>query len=101
MENEACKKKITKAEILKDIVGILEDMTSDWDMEFSGPIGPETRLMSDLEFESIDVVQFIVAIEERFKRRNMPFEELLMEDGRYVDEITVEDAVNFLYTHLQ
>ncbi len=90
----------TREEILDDLVRILEDMTADWDMELDDPIGETTRLMADLEFESIDVVQFIVAIEERFQRRGMPFEELLMEDGRYVDEITVKDTVDFLDRHL-
>jgi acyl carrier protein len=86
--------------ILEDIRRILQEMTSDWDMDFEGDIGPDTKLIGDLAFESIDVVQFIVAIEERFKRRGLPFEEFLMKDGRYVDEIWVKDAVNFLYRHL-
>ncbi len=90
----------TREKILENLVQILEDMTADWDMELDDSIGEATRLMADLEFESIDVVQFIVAIEERFQRRGMPFEELLMEDGRYVDEITVRDTVDFLDRHL-
>ncbi len=90
----------SREEILDSLVRILEDMTADWDMDLDDPIGEATRLMADLEFESIDVVQFIVAIEERFQQRGMPFEELLMEDGRYVDEITVRDTVDFLDRHL-
>ena len=45
--------------------------------------------IGDLGFESIDIVQFVVALEENFKRRDMPFEKLLMIDGRYVDELSV------------
>lgn len=84
----------------KAIVGILADMTADWDTDMTGPIGPETRLVEELDFESIDVVQFVVAIEECFRQRGLPFEELLMLDGRYVDEIRVKEAVDFLCTHL-
>jgi acyl carrier protein len=91
----------SKEIINKELIEILEDMTSDWDMDLSGPIGLNTKLIEDLEFESIDVVQFIVAIEERFQRRGLPFEEFLMIDGRYVDEIKVEDAVNFLVQHIK
>jgi acyl carrier protein len=69
-------------------------------MEFNGAIGPDTKLMSDLEFESIDVVQFVTAIEEQFGRRGLPFEELLMIDGRYVDELAVGDTAEFLSRHL-
>ncbi len=89
-----------REEILQDVVKILEDMTKDWDMEFSGPIGPETRLIGDLAFESIDVVQFVVAIEEHFKRRDLAFEQLLMEDGRYVSEVKLAAAVDFLHEKL-
>lgn len=86
--------------ILQDLIHILENMTSDWDMELSEPMGPQTKLIADLGFESIDVVQFIVAIEERFQRRGLPFEELLMTEGRYVDEIRVGDTADFLHVHL-
>ena len=92
---------LTKESVLQDVVKILEDMTMDWDMDFDDPIGLNTKLICDLEFESIDVVQFIVAIEECYKQRDFPFEKLLMEDGRYVDEIKVEDAVNFLVQHIK
>ncbi len=89
-----------KEQILQDVVAILEDMTKDWDTEFSGAIGAETRLIGDLAFESIDVVQFVVAIEEHFKRRDLAFEQLLMEDGRYVSELRVGGAVDFLHQKL-
>lgn len=91
---------LTKEKITGQIVEILSDMTRDWDTGLDGPIGPSTRLVADLAFESIDVVQFVVSIEERFRKRGLPFEELLMEGGRYVDEIRVGDAVDFLHRHL-
>jgi acyl carrier protein len=86
--------------ILRDVVGILEEMTGDWEMEFSGAINPETRVISDLEFESIDVVQLVVQIEELYKRKDLPFEKLLMREGRYRDDISVQEIVDFLQTHL-
>ena len=86
--------------ILSNITEILQDMTADWDTDFSGPIGPETKLVDDLGFESIDIVQFIVAIEERFQRRGLPWEEILMSNGRYVDEIKVGDTSSLLFPHL-
>ena len=90
----------SKDSILKRFIHILEDMTSDWDCEFDGGIGPDTHIISDLEFESIDIVQLVVQIEETFQRKDLPFEILLMNDGRYRDEITVQEVVNFLYDHL-
>lgn len=86
--------------ILGEVIQILEYMTSDWDLEFSGKIGTDTRLIADLWFESIDVVQFVVAIEERFMRRDLPMEDLLMVDGRYVDDLRVAEVVDFLHERL-
>ena len=93
-------KAVEKEAILQDVVQILADMTKDWDLEYSGSIGPDTRLVGDLAFESIDVVQFVVAIEEHYKRRDLPFEQLLMQDGRYVSEIRVREAVDFLHRRM-
>lgn len=82
------------------VLEILEDLTADWDTDFTGDIGPDTRLIDDLAFESIDVVQLVVSLEGRFQRRDLPFEKLLMHDGRYVDDLTVRQLVDFLDTAL-
>jgi len=89
-----------RATIERELIGILTDMTADWDTAFSGGIQGNTRLIADLGFESIDVVQLVVAIEGQFQRRDLPFEELLMEDGRYVEELEVGSIVDFLARHL-
>ena len=90
---------LTREIILKDMVSIVENMTSDWDTAFDEPVGMDTRLIADLGFEAIDVVQLVVAIETHFGRRDLPFEELLMADYRYVEELTLCDIVNFLDKH--
>jgi acyl carrier protein len=91
---------LDRSSILDQVVRIVSDMTADWDLELSGGIRPETLLIADLSFESIDVVQFVVALEERFGRRGLPFEKLLMVDGRYVDDLSVFQVVGFLHDHL-
>jgi acyl carrier protein len=91
---------VDRKSILQELILILKDMTSDWDLEYSGGITPETGLICDLTFQSIDMVQLLVAIEERFKHRNLPFEKLLMTDGRYVDELRVKEVADFLCEQL-
>ncbi len=86
--------------LLTEISAILQSMTADWDTACTDGVTCDTRLIGDLSFESIDIVQFIVAIEERFDRHNLPFEQLLMVDGRYVEELTVNDVVAFLNQQL-
>lgn len=82
------------------VIGVLYDMTSDWDTDMEGEIDRETRLIADLAFESIDIVQLVVAVETEFQARGIPFEKLLMIDGRYVDDLSVGDMVNFLTANL-
>ncbi len=96
MTNETPAPKFTRDEIERDIIAILTDMTADWDLSFTGGIKPDTRLMADLAFESIDVVQLVVAIEAHVKRRHLHFEKLLMADGRYVQELQVKQIADFL-----
>lgn len=100
MSNESSSVKFTRAEIERDLIAILTDMTADWDLSFTGGIQPDTRLMADLAFESIDVVQLVVAIEGHFERRKMHFEQLMMVDGRYVQELHVREIVDFLAKEL-
>ncbi|MBS0445533.1 MAG: acyl carrier protein [Proteobacteria bacterium] len=100
MSNEAAATKFTHDQIEKDLVALVADMTADWDLSFTGGVTPETRLMADLAFESIDVVQLVVAIEGHFGRRKMPFEQLMMVDGRYVQELQIKQIVDFLARQL-
>lgn len=87
--------KTTEA-ILRDLISVLEDMTSDWDLDYSGGIGETTRLIGDLAFESIEIVQLMVAIEQHFGLKNLASEKLLMRDGRYVPDLTVSEIVDFI-----
>ncbi len=100
MSRETLSAKHTQQEVFQNIVGILQDMTSDWEAAYDGGIQPGTRLIADLGFESIDVVQLVVAIEEAYQSRSLPFEKLLMADGRYVDELSVSQIVDFLVANL-
>jgi acyl carrier protein len=100
MSTETRVAKYDREAILQALLEIVENMTQDWESGYGGPPRSETRLIADLGFESVDIVQLVVAIEQHFDRRDLPFEQLLMVDGRYVDEVKVGDAVEFLAKHL-
>jgi len=87
--------------IQAQVINVLEKMTADWELEDAEKIDPETRLMEDLAFESIDVVQLVVALEKNFERKGLPFEQLFMREGDYVDELQVQEIVEFLEKNLQ
>ncbi|MBY8966094.1 MAG: acyl carrier protein [Algiphilus sp.] len=83
--------------ILQRLKDVLEDFIEDWDIELEEEIGRDTLLLADLEFESIDIIQLVVAIEETFGKRKLPFEQVLMKDGRYVDDLSVGAIADFLH----
>lgn len=89
---------LVQVEIQSAIVHILQDMTQEWDLDLSD-ITPETKLVEDLNFGSIDIIHLVVAIEEHFKKK-LGFNELLMKNGQYVDDITIQDLVSFVYHKL-
>ncbi|MFZ1829359.1 MAG: acyl carrier protein [Candidatus Competibacteraceae bacterium] len=89
--------RLTLQSIQQQLTVLLNDMIQEWDIELLDPIGAETRLMADLGFESVDLMQLIVAIEQAFGVRGLPYEQVLMQDGGYVTEITTRQLADFLY----
>ena len=81
---------------VEKLVALLEDFTQDWDHEFDGQMTRGTRLLADLGFESIDIIQLVVAIEEDVTHRKVGFDKLLMKDGRYVDDLSIGQIADFL-----
>ena len=87
-------------ELEKTIITVLEETTQDWDLDLDTGITGETKLIEDLAFESIDVVQFAVALEQALNKTGLPFEKLFITDGNYVDDVTVAEVVTFLNKEL-
>ena len=82
--------------VLKQLIEALKDMTSDWDIDFSGQIEEKTMLVGDLAFESIDVVHLIVTLGQLYDEKDLGFEQILLEDGRYVTDLSVAQIADFL-----
>jgi acyl carrier protein len=92
----------TRQQTLQDtVIAVLNDTVRDWDLDLEGGIGPKTTLIEDLAFESIDIVQFSVALEQALGRKDLPFEKLFIVDGAYVDDVSVQEAVDFLAREMQ
>ena len=71
-------------------------MTQDWDLMLDEPIGGATALVAELGFASIDIIHLVVAVEEHFGHGKLGFEDLLMVDGQYIDDLRVDQLVAFL-----
>jgi acyl carrier protein len=82
------------------VIATANKTIEDWGLDLPGEITRDTRLMEDLSFESIDIVQFAVGIERAFDRKGLPFEKLFLKDGAYVDDITISEVTDFLCAEL-
>ncbi len=50
---------LSLADITTRLCLLLDDMIQEWDMELLDPINADTRLIEDLGFESVDLMQLI------------------------------------------
>jgi acyl carrier protein len=85
-------------DVLSRVVATIESLVQDWDLD--QPVNAETRLVADLGFESIDLIQMVAALEQEFGNPNFSFAELLIVDGRYVDDLTVAQITEALATRI-
>jgi hypothetical protein len=89
---------ISKEKVLNDVIEILNDLTSDWELDEE--ISSDTLILNDLEFESIDGVALASAVEE-FYEQSFPFSEYLSELGeKEVEDITVGGLADFVHQNL-
>ncbi len=59
-----------------------------------------TKIIEELEFESIDLIQLMVAVEKEFAVKGLPYEQIVIADGAYIEELRVSQVVDFLIEHL-
>ena len=85
---------MTTDSIETTVIQTLEAFIQDWGLD--AEITPATTIVEDLEFDSIDVIQFTVELDKAFGNRKIGFQELLMKDGRYVDDLSVAEFSAFL-----
>ena len=87
----------TRDELRTDVLEILSAKSKKLDSDFSGPLTEETRIVGDLDFESVILVEFCMAIGKHF-RKKLPFQNLVLQNGQFQD-FTVGELVTFLEEH--
>ena len=80
------------------VLNVLRKMVQDWDLD--RPLEAQSFIVADLGFESIDLIQLVVALEQHFGNRRLGFNDLLMKDGRYVDDLSVRQIADFVAQRL-
>lgn len=88
--------KVTTEEIL---IRIIEDLIQDWGLDLGEEITGKTTLVNDLEFASVDIIQLCVAIEQHYDRK-IGFQNLLMNNGSYVSDLSIAQIDNYLQSKI-
>lgn len=89
-----------KDEILADLLKMIEERSSGWEICFEGSIGPDTLLGADLAYKSMDLIQLFVAIQKHYGKNDFPFQDLAMSDHREVTDLKISELADFLHEHL-
>ena len=87
----------SRKEILDYLLRTMQDLTQDWD--YAEPVSAESLLFTEVGLESLDAVILGTAIQEHY-RTPMPFAELLAEIGEQQRDLTINELVDFVDTHL-
>lgn len=88
---------LTKDQITAEVVAILEKTASDWDDDIE--MQADTKLVEDLGLSSIDILHLSASISMAVKQR-LPYDRLLVQNGEYVNDVTLGELVNFIEANL-
>lgn len=81
--------------IEKQIIEIIEKMIEESELDIETDINYQTKLIENLGLNSVDFVELFVRIEDTFKQK-LGFHDLIMVDGKYVDDLTLEQLINYV-----
>jgi acyl carrier protein len=77
------------------VIDIVGDVIQDWGLDLDAPIAGDTMLAADLDFASVDIIQLCVALEKSYGCR-FGFQDLLMKDGSYVGDVSLDQFAAFI-----
>ena len=79
------------------VLEVLKDIVQDWDLEMDGEIKPDSLLIANLGFSSVDFVELATSIEELYPNVELKFDGLIIKDGRLVEDLSVDDVAAFVF----
>ncbi len=91
---------LLKPRVDSTVIAVIEDLIQDWGLDLDSGVVASTRLVADLDFASVDIIQLCVALEEAYARK-LGFQNLLMRDGSYVGDLSVTQIAEFIEFRLK
>lgn len=81
------------------VIGLTEDFIEEWGLD-DIELSKETQLKSDIGFDSSDTMQLFAAISEHYSHVDFKFQELVVQDDKYVDDLRIGQVVVFVLKKL-
>lgn len=90
---------LRQASVLGTVIAVAEDLIQDWGLDLEDGVKGQSKLVADLEFASVDIIQLCVALEQVYERK-LGFQSLLMKNGQYVGDLSLEQIALFVEAQL-
>lgn len=82
------------------VMNILREFVEDWGLdEFE--LSRETALKADIGFDSSDTMQLFAAIQEHYAGFTITFQDLVVQDDHFVEDLKVGEVIAFVGQSLQ
>ncbi|MBK1650000.1 sulfotransferase [Rhabdochromatium marinum] len=92
---------LTPQDVQTRVLPFLAELVPEWEFEgWEEQINAETRLIADLGLTSVEFIDLFVAIEKTFGR-TIGFHDLLMVEGRYIDDLRLGQLADFVCQRLE
>jgi len=91
--------KYSRETVEQTVIDIVGDLIQDWGLDLEEALSGKTLLVEDLEFASVDIIQLCVAIEQHYEQK-LGFQDLLMKEGHYVSDLTLDQIIDYVYRKL-
>lgn len=91
---------MTDKTVQQIVTGLVEDFISDWgldDLEISNA----TMLKADIGFDSSDTMQLFAAISEHYSHVEFKFQELVVQDEKFVDDLSLGQVIVFVLKQIK
>ena len=88
----------SREQIYDQVQSILKNKVKGVDASLIEDLSESTKVMNDLDLESVTIVEFCMATGKHF-RKKFPFQNLVFKEGQFQD-FTLGDLADFVEEHL-
>ncbi len=86
---------VSNSTVKQTLFDVLSQFVITYDLDWDQPLEPETTCIADLGLSSVDFIQLVLAIESAFGQK-FGFQDLLMQQGEYIEDVTVQKLEDFI-----